>query len=126
MSEGIPVLIVDDDVPSVHLLRAVLELAGFEVRAAQTAEDALQTLRSFHPRAVVIDLILPLMSGLLLAQTLKADPRTADMVLVAVTAFNGREAERLARDAGYALYVRKPIDPLSFADLLLGALRGTP
>lgn len=126
MSDGIPILIVDDDVPSVELLRVVLEPAGFEVRAARTAEDALEAMRSFHPRAIVIDLILPLMSGLLLAQTLKADPATADIVLVAVTAFNGREAERLAHDAGCALYMRKPIDPVSFADALLGALRGAP
>lgn len=126
MSDLTPVLIVDDDVPSAELLRVVLEPAGFEVRVARTAEEALEVLHSFRPRAVVIDLILPLMSGLLLAQRLKADPATQHSVLVAVTAFNGPEAERVARDAGCALYFRKPVDPVSFVEVLLGALKGVP
>jgi CheY-like chemotaxis protein len=114
------VLIVDDDAPSVKLLTVVLEAAGCEVRFARTAEEAFETLRSFHPTVALIELILPLTSGLLLAQRLKADPATAEIVLIAVTALNGPDTERLAHEAGYSLYVRKPIDPTSFVELMLG------
>jgi two-component system, OmpR family, response regulator len=72
----------------------------------------------------VIDLILPLASGLVLAERLKADPATSDVVLIAVSAFNGPEATRSAKAAGFALYIRKPIDPTSFSGLLLAAVRG--
>jgi CheY-like chemotaxis protein len=58
------------------------------------------------------------MSGLLLAQRLRAEPATQDAVLIAVTAFNGPQAQRVALEAGFVAYVRKPIDPLSFAQLV--------
>jgi CheY-like chemotaxis protein len=104
------------------MLAAVLEAEGCEVRCTASAEEALEALASFQPSAVVIDLILPLASGLLLAERLKADPATADLALVAVSAFNGPEATRTARAAGFSLYVRKPIDPDTFPALLLAAL----
>lgn len=120
------VLIVDDDASSVKLLTVVLHAAGCDVRVAATAEEALETLRSFRPTVALIDLILPLMSGLTLAQRLKADPVTAGIALIAVTSFNGPEAERTAIDAGYSKYVRKPIDPTSIAELILGTEGSAP
>lgn len=116
--KDLPVLIVDDDQPSAKLLSVVLSGEGCRVRVAQSAEEALIMLRSFQPQVVIIDLILPLMSGLLLAQRLRSEPATQDAVLIAVTAFNGPQAQRVALDAGFAAYVRKPIDPLSFARLI--------
>jgi CheY-like chemotaxis protein len=118
----IVVLIVDDDAPSVKLLSVVLEAEGFVVHAASSAEEALVRLRSVRPDVIVLDLILPLMSGLLLAEQLKADPATADILLVAVTAFNGTKTERIAAQAGFSAYVRKPIDPASFVKLVFETL----
>jgi CheY-like chemotaxis protein len=122
--DAIRVLIVEDDPPSLRLLAAVLEAEGCEVRSTRSAEEALEALPSFRPNVAVIDLILPLASGLLLAERLKADPATSELPLIAVTAFNGPEAERAARSAGFSLYVRKPIDPDTFATLLLATVRG--
>jgi CheY-like chemotaxis protein len=121
---SVRVLVVEDDPPSLKLVAAVLESEGCEVRSTRSAEEALEVLEVFRPRIVVIDLILPLASGLLLAEQLKADPATSDLVLVAVTAFNGSEAERTALSAGFSLYVRKPIDPDTFPELLLATLGG--
>lgn len=121
---GVPILVVDDDAPSAKLLSVVLSGESCDVKIATDAEEALLMLQTFKPRVVVIDLILPLMSGLLLAERLRADPAKAGMLLIAVTAFNGREVERLARQAGFAAYLRKPIDPLSFAQLVAEKLGG--
>lgn len=115
---------MDDDAASGKLVGVALGLEGCDVRIAASAEEALAMLRTFRPRVMVIDLILPLMSGLLLAQRLKADDATSDIVLIAVTAFNGAEAERVAREVGIAAYVRKPIDPLTFTQVVADALRG--
>jgi CheY-like chemotaxis protein len=118
----VSVLIVDDDAPSVKLLSVVLEAEGCRVQTASSAEEALARLRTFRPDVIVLDLILPLMSGLLLAESLKSDAVTSKIVLIAVTAFNGRKTERIAAQAGFSAYVRKPIDPASFAKLVFATL----
>ena len=116
---GVKALIVDDDRASAKLLRVVLESEGCVTRVASSAEEALAILKSFTPRVIIVDVILPLMSGLLLAQQVKDNAALRDVVIVAVSAFNGPSAARAARRAGCAEYVRKPIDPLTFGKLLL-------
>jgi CheY-like chemotaxis protein len=122
--KGVPILVVDDDAPSAKLLAVVLRSEGCDVKVASSAEEAVLVLRAFSPKVIVLDLILPLMSGLLFAERLKADPATAGIVLIAVTALNGAGAERIAYEAGFVKYVRKPVDPLSFAELVADQLRG--
>jgi CheY-like chemotaxis protein len=122
--EDVPVLVLDDDAAGAKLLAVVLRSEGCVVKVAGSAEEALAILATFRPRVVVADLVLPLMSGVLLAQRLKADPTTRDIVLIAVTAFNGTAAETTAREAGFVAYVRKPIDPLTFTEIVLQHLGG--
>lgn len=118
------VLVVDDDPGCAKLASVLLRGDGCDVRTVHSAEEALVALESWKPRIMVLDLVLPLMSGLLLAQRLKVNPATRDIVIIAVSAFNGAEAERLAIEAGCSTYVRKPIDAMSFTQLLLTQLEG--
>lgn len=120
--EPVSVLVVDDDAPSVKLLSVVLRSEGCLVETARSAEEAIERLRTLRPDVIVVDLILPLMSGLLLADHLKTDPATSRIALIAVTAFNGQKSERIALQAGFSAYVRKPIDPTSFAKLVFAIL----
>jgi CheY-like chemotaxis protein len=115
---GLCVLVVEDDPASAKLVSILLAAEGADVHMASSAEDALERVGRFAPRLIVLDLVLPFMSGLLLAQRLKASPATRDIVIIAVTAFNGPETERLTRSAGCDAYVRKPIDVHSFARLV--------
>jgi CheY-like chemotaxis protein len=119
---GVRVLVVDDDAASAKLLAVVLGAEGCEIRVAYSAEEALDILGGFRPRAIVLDLILPLMSGLLFAQRLKSDAAMRDLVIIAVSAVNGPGAERAALGAGCAAFIRKPINALTFAQLLLESL----
>lgn len=116
--QDVPVLVVDDDAASAKLFSILLRSEGCDVRVAQSAEEAFNVLERFRPRIIVLDLILPLMSGLLFAQHIKGDPATSDIILIAVTVFNGPDAERTALSAGCSAYLRKPIDALTFAEFL--------
>jgi CheY-like chemotaxis protein len=118
-TQKLRVLIVDDDAASAKLLSVILRTEGHETREADSAERALQILHDFSADVIVLDLVLPLMSGLLLAQRLQADPRTRDLPLIAVTAFNGPALERAALDSGCRAFIRKPIDAAAFAQLVL-------
>jgi len=119
--KGLRVLIVDDDMASAKLASIMLRTEGCDTRIVASAEEAFAILPSFRPRLIVLDLVLPLMGGLLFAHSLKSEPATRDIAIVAVTAFNGDGAAHMAKDAGCFLYIQKPIDPLSFADVLINA-----
>jgi CheY-like chemotaxis protein len=116
---GLRVLIVDDDPASAKLEKVVLESEGGDVQVAGSAEAALDVVETFNPRVIVLDLVLPRMSGLLLAEHLKAKATTKDIVLVAVSAFDGRETQLIAQAAGCRAYLRKPIDPATFPGWVL-------
>ena len=115
---GIPVLIVQDEQASARIIAATLETHGCETRIARTAQEAVELLAPFSPRAIVLDLVLPQLSGLVLAQQLTRNPATRDIPIIATSLFSAQDAAGIARDAGCVEYVRKPIDPSSLALLL--------
>lgn len=116
--EGLPVLVVEDDPASAQYVSVLLTNAGCDVRVALTAEDALTVLERFSPGAVVLDLVLPRMSGLLLARHLKSEPSTRDVPIIAVSVMDAPDAKRLALDTGCSAFVHKPIDPMTFPAIL--------
>lgn len=121
---GVPVLVIEDDPASARLVSTILSNEGGIVRTAGSAEEGLALLRTFIPRILVVDLVLPRMSGLLTVRQLKAKPSTRDIPVIAVSALNGPETERLALEAGCAAYLAKPIDYEGFVDLLVRLLNG--
>jgi CheY-like chemotaxis protein len=123
---ALPVLLVDDDANSNALVAVALGPAGCRLEIVRSAEQALVAVAAFRPRVVVMDLVQPLMSGLLLAQRLKHDPATRDIVLVALAGLGGPDAERVATEAGFAAYAAKPVEPGAFARTLLAAVEARP
>jgi two-component system, cell cycle response regulator DivK len=109
-------LIIDDNEVNRTLLQYVLEVGGFEVCMAGNAAEALQVLTAVHPNVVLMDLQLPGTSGLELTQRLKSDPRTRDIVIIAVTSYAMKGDEQKARAAGCDGYLTKPIDVKTFVD----------
>lgn len=116
------VLIIDDDRSTAHQMARALAAADCGIRVVASAEDALVTIQDDRPDAIVLDLVLPLMSGLLFAQQLAANPATRSIPVIAVTAFTGPDTERVALDAGIRAYVPKPFDVTAFVRQVLAVL----
>jgi CheY-like chemotaxis protein len=107
--------IAEDDAASAKLAALLLTKRGAHVRVTRNAEEALNVLEEFRPRCVALDLVLPRMGGLVLAQHIKTDARLRDTVIVATSVIGGRDVERVAREAGCAAHLLKPINTETFA-----------
>ncbi len=109
------VLVVDDQPLNLELARLVLEDAGFEVETAPDGEAARQCIAGRRPDLVLMDIQMPGVDGLTLTVELKAQPPTADLVIVAFTAYAVAGDEQRFLDAGFDGYLSKPIDVPTFA-----------
>jgi CheY-like chemotaxis protein len=118
------VLIVDDNPSNLKLFSYLLALPGYEVQTARDAEEALSTLRAFHPRLIIMDLQLPDIDGLTLTRRLKADPALAGTAIVAVTASAMKGDEERALAAGVDGYMSKPVDKRAFRAMVESYLQG--
>jgi two-component system cell cycle response regulator DivK len=116
------VLIVDDNPLNAKLVRLLLAGEGYEIRTAGDAEDAIRTLLDFLPNLILMDIQMPGMDGLQLTRLLKLDPRTRQIIVVALTAFAMKGDEEKARQAGCDGYITKPIDTRTIAAAVRGYL----
>jgi len=112
------VLVVEDNEVNQLLTASVLEREGFAVDLARTSTEAMDLLRARTPDIILMDIQLPGMDGLAFTRKLKADPATAQITIVAVTAhaMAGDREQTLA--AGCAGYISKPIDTRTFGRLV--------
>ena len=118
------ILVVEDNERNLKLLRDVLEYAGYQVRAAQTAEDGISSAISDPPDLVLMDLQLPGIDGFEALRLLRESPRTAAVPVVAVTAQAMKQDRERALAAGFNGYVEKPISVRAFTDQVRGFLSG--
>jgi two-component system, cell cycle response regulator DivK len=115
MSEA-TVLLVEDNPRNLKLARDVLEFAGFTVTVAMTGEDAVSEATRGRPDLILMDLQLPGISGHVALARLREDPRTADIPVVALTAFAMRADRENALATGFDGYLEKPISVREFPD----------
>src|SRR5271157_2083112 len=110
------ILVVEDDPLSMELVTDLLEVAGYTVLQAETAEQGIEVARSTKPVLILMDVRLPNIDGLAATGILKKDPLTRHIPVVALTAsvMPGDEARALA--AGCVGYIRKPIDTRAFPE----------
>ncbi|MDO9314319.1 MAG: response regulator [Burkholderiaceae bacterium] len=109
------VLVVDDNLMNIELVKFVLGEDGFLVDTALDASEALVRIASFQPELILMDIQLPGMDGLELTRMLKADPALKHIVVLAFTAYAMRGDEARMRAAGCDGYLSKPIDVSTFA-----------
>jgi len=113
---GPPVVFVVDDNPlNLELVSDVLEAAGFRVRQAISGPDALAAVRREAPDLLLLDIGLPGMDGYAVLRALRADPATAAILTVALTAYAMAGDQQRVLDAGFDGYLTKPIDTKTFA-----------
>ncbi len=109
-------LVVDDDPVIVELLRINFEIEGFEVLSASDGEEGLRRARSERPDLVLSDIMMPRLDGLQLLSRLRADPATASLPVVLLSAKAQHAEVEQGMAMGAADYVTKPFDPLELLD----------
>ena len=108
------ILVVEDNEANQMLVSAVLGLEGYEVRVAGSAPEALEQMRDRVPDMILMDIQLPGQDGLSFTRQLKADPATASIPIVALTAHAMSGDRSIALGAGCTGYISKPIDTRTF------------
>lgn len=112
------VLIVDDNPTNLKLVKYVVESAGHQVATAIDAPSTLAALAQDRPAAILMDLQLPGVDGLELTRWIKANPDTAGIAIIAVTAYAMKGDREKALEAGCDDYVTKPIDTRALPDVI--------
>lgn len=105
------VLIVEDEADVVDLLRYNLKRAGFKVIVATSGDAGLASVRSNRPDIVVLDLMLPGMSGLEVCRALKQDSETTHIPILMLTAKDEQKDRVKGLETGADDYVGKPFSP---------------
>ncbi len=103
------ILIVEDELDSVELVRRVLAAQGYDVVQAMTAEEGLAQARLEKPDLILLDLGLPDYDGQTLAGWLRDEPDLRSTLIVALTAWPVETVKKMAESYGCAGYISKPI-----------------
>jgi DNA-binding response OmpR family regulator len=108
MMSGKKILVVDDEKAIISLLKQAFSRAGFEVRPAESAEEALKVLEQNDIAVMFLDLNLPGMNGMDLCKRIKKDKPMA--IVFAVTGYASLFELVDCREAGFDDYFKKPVD----------------
>jgi two-component system cell cycle response regulator DivK len=116
------VLVVDDCEDNRDLYRLALASEGFEVHTAANGCEAVERARALRPHCIVMDLSLPVMDEWTATRRLKADGRTKDIPVVALTGHSLKGYEARAREAGCDAFLTKPCLPEELSTVIRGLL----
>lgn len=104
------VLIVDDDQNSLQLLARIIEMSGYRVRTASSGFAALESVQAEPPDLVLLDIMMPRMSGKEVCARLKQDERTRDIPVLFLTALGTADDKLEGFRMGAVDYITKPFD----------------
>ena len=108
------VLIIEDNEKNLKLVRDVLQVKGYETIEAGTGEEGLALAASRKPDLVLMDIQLPGINGIDALKVLRADPATAGIPVIAVTASVMQQDRKHITEAGFDAYLGKPLDLKEF------------
>jgi two-component system, OmpR family, alkaline phosphatase synthesis response regulator PhoP len=111
IEEAMPrILIADDNAPNADLFEAHLDGTGYETKVVFNGEDALIAARSWKPAIILLDVMMPKLSGFEVCRRLRADPTTRDIAVLMVTALDQVTDVETAVEAGTDDFITKPIN----------------
>jgi DNA-binding response OmpR family regulator len=105
------VLVVDDNRDTVRIIRDSLEGAGFGVISAYDGREALELVRREAPDLVILDLMMPKMSGYEVCNEIRKDPKTKELIVLMLTARSDIDAKIQGIEGGANDYLVKPVEP---------------
>ena len=117
------ILIVEDSPVNMVLTVAILQRSGHIALQAETAHEGLALARTQHPDLILMDIQLPDMDGLEATRLIRADPRTRDIPVIALTAFAMKGDAETMREAGCDGYITKPIRYQAFLEEVESVVR---
>jgi CheY-like chemotaxis protein len=108
--DSLDVLIVEDDAITRQTLRQLFEAEGYSCAEADDGREAVELARERPPRLVLLDVMMPGLDGFAAARMLRKDPRTKNVRIHFLTAWDDPAVQRTARRAGGQGILTKPID----------------
>ena len=105
------ILLVDDEPGIRKILRLFLELEGYTVFEAITANQAMQVVKKERPHLIILDVILFGQTGFDVCEWVKSNPETKDIIIFLFTALNQEHDYREGQRIGCDLYLTKPQNP---------------
>jgi two-component system cell cycle response regulator DivK len=118
------ILIVEDNEKNLKLVRDVLQVKGYATIEAGTGEDGVRLALEHRPDLVLMDIQLPGISGIAARRALRADPATATIPVIAVTASVMQQDRSMITEAGFDGYIGKPLDLKPFLETVRATLAG--
>lgn len=112
------VLIVEDNELNMKLFHDLLEAHGYNTLQTKDGREALKLAREHRPDLILMDIQLPEVSGLQVAQWIRADDDLKSIPIVAVTAFAMKGDEEKIREGGCEAYLAKPISVVNFLETI--------
>src|SRR5512143_1674657 len=103
------VLVVDDEIDTLNLLRVILEISGYEVYTTLNSVEAITLAEVEHPDCILLDIMMPLLDGFTLCKMMRLHPATMNLPIVFVTAYSALDLEERRLEAGADMVLPKPI-----------------
>ena len=117
------ILIIEDNARNLKLARDILNHAGYRTLEAENGEDGLALARAELPDLVLMDVQLPGIDGVEALGRLRADPLTAEIPVVALTAFAMKDDRDRLLSVGFDAYLEKPLNVHEFPSQVAAVLR---
>ncbi|MCX6922339.1 MAG: response regulator [Verrucomicrobia bacterium] len=120
------ILVVEDDLDMVELLRFNLKTEGYALGTAADGVEAVKKARSMRPDLILLDLMLPDLDGFAVCDILRRDPKTASIPIIMLTAMSSQLSRFNGLDAGANAYITKPFRHKHLLQCIQELLRPNP
>jgi two-component system, OmpR family, alkaline phosphatase synthesis response regulator PhoP len=128
MAEKKKILLIDDDPDFVEAVKVIVENGGYDVKVAYDGEEGLEAVAAEKPDLIVLDVMMPVMNGHEACAKLKADPKTAKIPIILLTAVADRVTtstytHRDMLESEAEDYMPKPVEPKELLNLIKNWLK---
>jgi putative two-component system response regulator len=117
------ILIVDDEYSGRETLQSVLEGEGYNLLMAENGPQAIEKAKSFLPDVILLDVMMPGMTGFEVCERIRNDPQVAEIPIIILTALDDRESLLTGLKAGADDFISKPFDRFELRARLIGITR---